>query len=64
MCVSPDSDHTTSWDDARSLCQKDTQESHKRNIRRARGDGDHGKNGLYALNSDHVSQNTQINRQP
>lgn len=64
VCVSPDSDHTTSWDDARGLCQKDTQESHKRNIRRACGDGDHGKNGLYALNSDHVPQNTQINRQP
>lgn len=24
------SDHTTSWDDARGLCEKDTQTSHKR----------------------------------
>ena len=47
VCLSPDSDHTTSWDDARGLCQKDTQESHKRNSRRACGDGNHGKNGLF-----------------
>lgn len=48
------SDHTTSWDDACRLCQKVTQKSHKRSGCRARGDGNHGKNGLFTLKTKHT----------
>lgn len=52
--LSSGSNHTTSWHDARSLCQKDTQESHKRSGCRACGNWNHGKNGLFTLNSKHT----------
>lgn len=58
--MSTASDHTTSWDDACRLCQKVTQESHKRSGCRARGDGNHGKNGLFTLKT----KNTHSDRQP
>lgn len=46
------SNHTTCWHDARGLCQKDTQESHKGSGCRACWNRNHGKNGLFTDKSD------------
>lgn len=57
--MSAGSDHTTRWDDACRLCQKVTQKSHKRSGCRARGDGNHGKNGWFTLKTKPTYNDTQ-----